>query len=292
MKQKVKTFFHIFKNSLIPNSSYYKKIVKTHFSFSLKYFLVLILILNFLLIALSIIKFNPKQTKTFLSRIAKELEKYPPSLIIKINKGFVSSTLDYPYFFWGGYQNKRLWFVIDQSANPNSIIKYNSYFLLTKKELVIKPNFIDKKYNIINLNRINNLTISETTIKKIVKTIYFIQKNLILLYIISLPFVFIFFSISSLIISFFYLLIISFIVRQIFYHLFHRKIHFKKIFQLGLHSITTPLVLDYLIFIYPPKFSLIILTIKSFIIPFPIAFLILLFVFVIASVYEAYHNNK
>jgi len=290
MKQKVKTFFHVFKNSLIPNSSYYKKVVKTHFSFSLKYFIILILILNLFLTFFFLSKFRLSRTKIFLNRIIKELQNYPPSLVIKINNGSLSSTLEYPYFFWGGYQNKRLWLVIDESATPNNIIKYNSYFLLTKKNFVKKLSFIKKSYQVMPLTKIGSLTISNNEIRKIINFFSFIEKNLLIIYLFSLPLFFIFTSSLSFIVGLIYLLIISFIVYQIFHYFFHRRIHFKKILQIGFHSITTPLFLDYLFFIKPPQISFS-LPFKI-ILPFPIAFLILLLVFVFCAVYETYHNDQ
>lgn len=302
MRQKVKTFFHVFTRSLIPNAQYYKKIAKTPFNFSFRYFFIFLLLLNLIFTYQLFQKYNLKKTRIFIDRLINELEKYPNNLIISIKNGYLKTNLNQPYFFWGGYENKRLWLVIDESDNKEEIIRfYNSYFLLNKKSLVFKPNFLNPYYKSFSFNSSKVIEINKNKVILLANFLRKINANLLLLYLLIIPLLFVFIMLSSLFISFFYILIITFISFYFFKLFFHRRIHFKKSFQLGLHAATFPLIVDYFVVIYDINQSLrpglfFIKNLNSsflskLIIPFPLVFVFILTIFIFGAIYETYQNN-
>ncbi len=289
MTPKVKTFFKVLRNSLFPNSYYYQKITKTRFNFSLKYFLAFVISLNLIYFIYLFYKYSPNKTIRFLTRIINQLNSYPKDLVIINDRQEVITSLTRPYFFWGGYENIRLWLVINESSQPQDILKFNSYVLITKNSLTIKPNFIKKNYYTFPLPQ-QNIKFDYSTASKL-KNIFLGLKNNVYLYyiILTLPF-YIIFNLASISIIFFYLLIISFITYLFFHYFFKKRIHFRKVLQISFHASTFPLIIDYLFVISPPRFF-VNLPLK-FSISLPTAFLILLTIFVFGAVYEAYISNN
>ena len=85
--QKVKTFFHAFSNSLLPQADYYHKLLKTPFSFSRKYFLSLIFIANLLFMVLLIVRLQSSGYLLLKDSLPQSLDQYPKSLSITVEDG-------------------------------------------------------------------------------------------------------------------------------------------------------------------------------------------------------------
>lgn len=292
MRQKVKTFFHVFTQSLFPQPSYYQKIPKTSFSFSLKYFSSLIIILNLILVIYLTIKYNPGKVDRFLNSIIVSLKTYPDELVINIRKGNLFTSYNRPYFFWNESDGKRnLLLVIDETTLPSKIDQYRSLLLLTSKEIVIRT---DKQPNKINntlpLTYFGNQTFNKKISEKIIQSLIVLKNLLLASYFIIIPGLIIFLLLSSFLINFFYLSIISFIIYIIFKVYFRKRIHYKKTLQVAFHAVSFPLLLDYFLIIFKPSIQANI-SLKPFV-PSPLIFLILLAVFIFAAVYEAYQNHQ
>ena len=288
MRRKVKTFFHVFQGSLLPQPAYYHKITKARVGFSLKYFALLIFILNFIFASFLIVKYNPNKVNKFLTGITKEISSIPQELVVNINKGKLITNYNRPYFFWTTYNNqKKLLLVIDETATQDKINIYNTYILVTGQEIVIKDNSdSSNKFKILSLKNFGKLTFEKKDFQKIAITLTNINKFLFIFYLVTIPSLFILLPLFSFIITLFYLVIISLIVYLFFKTYYHKKIHFKKTLQLSFHAVTLPLILDYFLNIFRPTIPGNI-HLKLFI-PTPLAFLIILAMFVFAAVYEAY----
>jgi hypothetical protein len=130
--KKVKAFLHIFLNSLIPNASYYRKILNTRFFFSFKYFLSLIILLSLVLIFNLLNKYSPPKIIHWLTQINKTIDQFPPDLNLFINNGSLITSYNRPYFIWvKDEKNKlRLLLVVDESASLEKINQYQSMALL------------------------------------------------------------------------------------------------------------------------------------------------------------------
>ncbi len=292
MRRKVNTFFHVFKQSLFPRPSYYKKIPRSPFIFSLKYFSSLILILNFLLVFFIIIQYHPQRINRTLNSLIVSLKTFPKDLVINVRNGRLFTSYDHPYLFWSKVNGKlKLLLVIDETANTTKINQYNSYILINNKEVVFKTdNRPANNFYVLPLTRYGDQTLNISFVKKIIQILISFQSLLIFIYPAIVIMLLIILPIGSFLTNFFYLSIISLIVYAVFKVYFHKKIHYKKTFQISLHAVTFPLILDYFLITFKPSIGTNI-KLKS-IIPPSVAFVILLAIFVFTAVYEAYQNGK
>lgn len=250
MPKKIKTFFHILINSFFPLEDYYKKILKTRLLFSLKYFFTLIFLFNFALwlsfIFKNLIFYNA--LGEFQTSLIKAFDNYPQNLIIKIRNNRLTSNFDRPYIFWLNYKNvPHPVFVIDERATKEKVYQYDSTAILINSDGVIKRTnfglrfypFRMKNDFIITKERVNQL-------KKIILRFFKLFQVLIPL-LLGLLFIilFIFFSLVK-IFSLAIISLLGFLVTK----LFGIRTHFKKVFQISLHSVTLPLVYELSIFLW------------------------------------------
>jgi len=287
--KKVKAFFYIFLKSLIPNYSYYTKILKIRFLFSFKYFVSLIVFLNFLLGVSLLYRYSPQKINFWLKSVDSALVNFPSDLNIFIDKGYLISSYNRPYFFWLRDEKERLKlvFVIDESASEEKINQYPTKALLTKTDLFIKEAGKVKK---IPLSSFNQIIFNKETLKIIRQRLFFIEKFFYIFYFFIFLFIFVFTFLFSFLINLFYLFIASLLVFVLLKLKPEKKYHFKKVFQISFHAGTLPLFLDYLIFSFP-YFLPVRVRLPIEPLPFPLIFLFLLIIFVIVGVYEAYYNN-
>lgn len=294
MTKKVKTFLHVFTNSLIPQAHYYSKIPHTHFSFSFKYFISLILILNFILIVSFVARFNPVKINMYIDRSISGLEKFPAGLNITIKNGVLLTNYNRPYFLWTDYLNKKkLLLVIDESATPQKIETFGSLFLLTRQELVFKNIRDNRSPSVIPLSSVSDQSITKSTVKRLVKSLNVLKTFLPILYLGLIVGLIIITPVASFVINIIYLLLINLIVFLFFKLFITKKLHFKKTFQISLHAATLPLTLDYFLMFFRPAIKIGAmnkLPIKEFSSPF--AFTILLGIFIFAGLYESYLDAK
>ncbi len=278
MMTKVKTFFHVFSNSLLPKSVYYRKILKSRFIFSLSYFFILIILLNGFLALIMASKISPFKIKSVLTDLESSLQTYPRDLTVTIKNGEVQTTYDRPYFFWFDYnQSKNLIAVVDQTADPKKIKEYNSFVLLTQKGMFFQNNELPQGYSSVNLTNLNNITINKGLIEEVRNTVDKINHVVIFFYPLAFLLVLLLLIFSSLVSTFLYLFIATGIVYIVYLFVNNRtKLKFLKMIQLSLHSISLPLLLNY--------FSGV-LGFKSVILP--LLFLFLIIVFVASGIYAA-----
>src|SRR3989344_520307 len=276
--RKVKTFVHVFINSLFPLAWYYKKILKTRFSFSLKYLITLIVILHILFGAIFFIKYSvinqslPQLNKNLFDM----LSNYPSDLIIRIKNSQLTTNYDHPYIMW--FNSKKFptpVLAIDSFAQPEKINEYRSYVLIHDNAITIRnPNngriksypLPSQNEYIINKNRVNQM-------QNVLLDTFAIRFTSIIIagYIGILILLLIVFIIVKLLYLLLFSVIIFFIMRTI---LKNTDIHYKKIVQISFHASTLPLIFEYLVITSKIGFSFE----KGG--------------FIIAGIYEAYHKEK
>jgi len=287
MWRKVKTFFHVFKSSLFPQPTYYHKLTKAQYSFSFKYFVFLIFVLNSIFICSFVIKYSPSKINRFINSVTKQVGSVPKEMVVNVNKGSLFTNYNRPYFFWATYNNQqKLLLVIDETADPGKIDIYNTYILVTSREIVVK---LSQGPKIISLKNFGRHTFQAKDFEKASRSLKTFSKLFYLVYFISIPCLLIILPLVSFSITLFYLFIISLIVYLFFKTYYHKRIHFKKTLQLSFHAVSLPLILDYFLNIFRPTLPTNI-RFKLFI-PTPLAFLIILVMFVFAAVYEAYQDK-
>lgn len=94
--KKIRAAFYVFLKSLV-SPNYYKEIIKTDFSFSLKYYVVLALIFTFFTSIYTFIPLIPKIDQGIEDAITYTLEIYDDDLIITIEEGKLSINKEEPY---------------------------------------------------------------------------------------------------------------------------------------------------------------------------------------------------
>ncbi len=270
--QKVKTFFHIFINSLLPQANYYHKLIKTPFSFSRKYFLTLIFTANFLFVIFFLIRLQQSNYLSLKNTLPDSLEAYPKDLVITVENGMLRTNSERPYLYWLDVgKTKRLIAVVDETATSDEIQAYNSILLFTSTNAVVKNNKsfkeitygkdlkIDRKY-------VDNL---RTDLKNLLAMGSVVS---LVFFIFIAPFVFALFYA----VYFFVITLLAFFI----FKMFARKVRLSKSFQLSLHATTLPVVIDYCLCLFKPEVA-----------RFPIIhliFLILSFIFIFSGIFEAY----
>ncbi|MDH7476464.1 MAG: DUF1189 family protein [Microgenomates group bacterium] len=283
--KKVKTFFYVLKNSIFPQSSYYHKLKKTPFVFSLKYFFALMLFLNFVFLFLILLQINLQALLSFKNSLINNLNEFPNDLTISINRGSLITTLNRPYFLWlDNFGKKNLFLVIDESATPDRIKEYGANFMLTKKYLVINKKYFFSSTPLSNINFSININR-----QMILWSLDLIKKYWFKLLITFFVFSFFLFLFISFLVGFFYLILASLIVYLTFL-LISIKLPFKKIFQLSLHSSSLPLLINYFfgwLILFPGllKFQLIKVNLSH-------SFLILVIIFLLGSVYTTFFEKR
>jgi hypothetical protein len=276
--RKVKTFSHVFLNSLIPQAQYYHHLAETSFKFSLKYFLTLVVALNLVYVLVLAIKFNPFRIRGIFNSLARSAETIPQDLVITVKDGQLTTTYDRPFFLWTDIgKKKKLLAVIDEGARPEKIQEYQSYFLITGSDVVTRKN---RKISIIPLANIKSKIITPATIAKVKEVLKKITSLSFLVYPVIILLLVLIYPLISLIITFFHLFLASVISLPVYYFLKKKKLSFQKVLQVSFHAATLPLSLDYSLRIFGLKSE-----------SLSLMFFSLLFIFILGGVYEAYFDG-
>lgn len=273
--QKVKTFFHVFVNSLLPQANYYHKLLKTPFSFSIKYFFILVFFVNFIFTILFLVRLQNSGYLSLKDTVPASLEKYPSNLSITIENGRLHTNSDKPFFFWLDIgKTKRLVAVVDETATSDKIIAYNSLLLLTSEKLVVKKNAERIIEDIPYGN--TNLKINKTYVENL-------RQDLIRMFSLGAVLVpIVLLALAPLLFILLYLIYFFIITLLVFipFKFFSKKIRLSKSFQLSLHAVTLPVVIDYGLCLFKPEIAF-----------YPViywVFLGLTVLFIFAGIYEAF----
>lgn len=254
---KIKTFIHIFKNSLFPEKPYYSKVYKAPLSLSLKYYGFLFLIT--FLICSSIIAYREISTYNFFRQIRtdlkKSLDRYPNDMRIFLENKQMTSTEQRPLFLYITKNNAPYpYIVIDQLANPDDINKYDAKLLVGQTGITVafkngKKHFIypgtgrhviTKKFLLSYFDHISPVL----KFAPLVGFFYFFFSSLISSFVIFLQR-----SLLLLLLSLILLAMVS---------ILRKKIRYLGVFSLVIHSATLPIlteaVLFTIVFNYKPHY--------------------------------------
>jgi hypothetical protein len=274
MAEKVKTFFHIFLNSLLPHYPYYHKLIHTRFTFSLRYFAVFVLATYFLfstlLAAKLYVRFGLPQLS---SSFRKALDSYPADLVVTIKDGKLTSNHDRPYFLWMDHNDKKvLLAVVDESASPEDIYEYNSVVLASANALTIRQYHDRTSITSIPLEGIS-MIIQKQVVVNVTEKIF---QLMLPIFIATALFFVLVVPTLVFIADFFYVVIASILIYFLF-KLRLKHLSLQKTLQLSFHATTLPLLINY---------SLALVGLRTSMVPF--AFFILLLIFLTVAVYETY----
>jgi hypothetical protein len=272
--EKVKAFFNVFVNSLLPHYPYYHTLLKTKFADSFKYFFYMTFFMYLIFLLLYVQKYDLYNTFNEVTKnFSKSLQSYPSDLTITLTNGKLTTNYDRPYFMWMDYKDtKMLLFVVDPNANEQAMNTYKPISLITGSQFIAR-----------NLTDTNTYTVStydglSTKLDKS-KMMEFegVVSAIIKAFILLMPlFVLIIFPLIAFGVNFFYALVTSLIV-YFFARTKHKRLSYGKTLQLAFHAITLPLLVNYALGLVNLKLDV-----------FPFAFFMLLLVFVSVAVYESH----
>lgn len=273
MRRKVKAFFSIFIDSLIPQPREYRSFIHRQFLFSFKYISIYILILSSTLFFIYCIKIQPF---SLISDISKSLSSFPNDLTISIKNGTVLKNYNRPYLMWLDHARKKslLFMVEEQYPDQRLLDEFKPMIFLTQHMVIFRLNPTSGIYNLTDKN---NILLTKNWFNTNSKYI----KILLILFLPAAAVTFLFFIFSLISILTAISLMVLSLVGYILLHKLRHKHSFQKILQVGIHSSTLPLLLTVVIMAVQPKLS------------FPLyLFLILNLLFIGTAIYEALLYKK
>lgn len=250
---------YVFKRSL-SDITYYREIIKTNFFFSLKYLYMLLVALLFiqgLLFAISAFTFLPKAPDFIKTARSRLTQAYPTELTVKVAKGEVTTNVKEPYFIdipelkdnETGFKHL---ITIDTQATIDDYKSYDSLVLVTKKAIVYPDrNRGDlSSYTVTYLEDAKDVTINkalyDSLVNKILPFLDMLPTILIVLAVLGIVLFPILFGVLMLIWKLLFLAIMSLILWLIS-NIFKNDLKYDKIFQLGMHGLTLPILLTFLL---------------------------------------------
>jgi hypothetical protein len=236
--------FKKIKNSVY-GPDYYNEVANRPFSYSLKYFFLLILIFSFLMTVVVSAKAIPQIKSAVGYFLESVIQRYPSELEITLTGGKASVNVEEPYFLgmpkkWeGAYQNI---LVIDtkNSFSVEKFVEYNTACLLTETSLVCYDN---KDIKITPLKSAPDITINKDKILSLVGRFKSFAWVIYPALIIAV-FCGIFSAYSFRLV---YLLIFALLVLLIA-KIKKMDLGYKKSYQIGLHLLTLPIIITFLLY--------------------------------------------
>jgi len=258
--KKFKAFWYIFYNSLV-STNYYKDILKTPFSFSLKYFFVLSILASITTSSFIFAQLIPKINDTLENFKSTVLKTFPLELEITFKDGSWNINKPEPYFIPtpnelvleqkkyikknnpNNIQNIEVnsitqnLIVFNKKGTINDFNMYNTLILLNENNVILKSS---NGFEARTIKNVEDITINYQSVKDFLG--YIDQKSkyvpYILIVLLSLILFTYFFFVRGI-----YLLMITFSLLVV--NMFIKpNIELKDLYRIGLHSMTLPLVLE------------------------------------------------
>lgn len=269
--------------SSIYNPAHYSEILNKPFSYSLRYFLSLAVLIAIVSTIVFSVNTLPEMNKVIGEVDANVLKFYPDDLEITIKNGIVSTNVPEPYFikmpaeFKSEFQDSnnspartspdlskiKNMFVID-TASPLTIDLFKSYktFVLISRDSIAY--FDNNAVKIQSLGQEANGVINKAKVSTVLNEI---MPYIKIIPVASIPIVLFFSFIGFIFGNMIYLIFGAFVI-WLFAQLAKRNWSYGKSYQIGLHAITLSVILEATIFqLYP-------------ILEFPFLFTILMFAIV------------
>lgn len=276
--QKISTFLHIFLRSLVPSERYYRKLLHTKLIFSLKYFFTLVFILNFFAVCLFIVKLNESlpEIASVKDEFIHMLDEYPKDLVVILKNGELMTTLDRPYFMWFTTNDTpHPVLIIDEQANSSQTHRYGATVFITAEGITINLGNTSHQYR---FRSTDNFFFDHVSVEKLRENaVLFFRQLPIIMLLSSL----ILFFLLPIVIFVLLMFMLSFLSLAVYagIKLIHRRITYRKVFHISLHSSTTPLLLEYIFYV------------RGLTIFLPFGFLFFYILFLTLSLFETYKKD-
>ena len=272
--KKVKHILAVFFHSFIPQDIYYPKLLHTRFSFSLKYYIVIVTFFACVFAGIVFSWISPVTMGAYKDSIVHSLLTFPDDVKITVQNGVMESNQDKPFFLWIYHDDNPLFVFMAHTRNMSteSLLPHPLFFM--------GPDSIKFSHNgkMVAYPYDSSLSLSITkerlipVVKKI-NTLFPLFMIILYVMIISIiPLLFVGgISLCILISSFLiYLLLRTFIP----------SIHLKKCIQACMHGTHIPLIIALLLYaLFPNTANILIITAAH------------IFVFGLVSTYEMYSKR-
>ncbi len=239
--KRIKASGYVFTKSLT-SPSYAKDIVKTNFSFSLKYFAVLAFVASIFSVVVMAKDVTQDLFLTLSSVEETIVSSYPEDLIITLENGELSTNQPEPKIFEfperteGDPENL---LVFDSNGTLEDLNNYDTLILVNKTNVLVRGNGNIEVYPLADFP--NTQITSETVRELAVSARPFLN---------ALPYIALFFVFIATLVYYFgfrlvYLIIVAAILGLVGL-LAGLKLKFAKYYQIAIHAITLPLVIEVL----------------------------------------------
>jgi hypothetical protein len=251
--KKLKTFFYSLKNS-ISSPKYYEDIVKAKTKFSVKYYLMLSLLLSTVLtLAISIVVIPT--TKKFLVDFSGNLKNsYPEDLTVTFKEGKWDVNKEEPVLIpvpervisqFPSDESVKIpsnIIVIDRKGTINDLDELNTFSLMNEENIIYKEQ--DGKVVAYPINQVPDTELTKENVDSFIDDLFQYIKNLpYFLPIIILVTLFIFKYVIG---GFFTILWVGFVV-FIASFIIKKKLSYEAAFRIVTHAITIPFIIQILI---------------------------------------------
>ena len=118
VKHILTTFFH----SFIPQDIYYPKLLHTRLNFSIKYYIVFIIVCSCIFTVVVFYRYSPSRITRYKNAIVHSLSSFPDNVIIRIKDGILESNQNKPLFLWI-YQGDKPLFVFMANTKDSFSLK-------------------------------------------------------------------------------------------------------------------------------------------------------------------------
>lgn len=240
---KVKRFLQTFIRSVTLNHDFYNRLLHTHWSSTLNYLLTLAILLQILGGLINLWHFRPSKFKVLKNQFISVLSVFPEELVIKIDQGFLSTNYYKPYFFRLNQKRFQPLVVVDETAEAEKIIDYNSIVLLTASNIVVNNKWQPQRPFIFPLPN----TPLQIDHKTIINNVPIINRTLVSIYQLALIYFIVFLPAWLFFQQF---MIISILITgYLFICNLKRKHHWQRssLYHIAYHASTTPIVLTFIL---------------------------------------------
>lgn len=249
---KLKTFFHSFKNSLT-DFTYYKKLQHTRFLFSLQYLAFLITLVSLVSVLYALVQFA-HNVKPGLAHFEQNYEKiaagFPETRVITIRKGTLLMNNPEPLVLGGPFEKYKSFLTVDPAAAEEDYDKFSSLLVFNENGILVNDEFIEYPTT---LNTTINKNFLERNKEVILKSIQFFNNYLpllLLFFVLPLTFLFAFFEL----LAYLFLIAILTAVVWLITRLRRGSLSYETLFKYGMHAMTA-VVLFGLIQTFFPQIS-------------------------------------
>jgi hypothetical protein len=246
--RRIKAFFYIYFKSLT-SVRYYQDILKTDLGFSMKYFLILSLLVTFFVTLFTIAPHMPEVRNVISDFIEETRNVYPEELVFTVENGKMSINQPEPFIVpmsslpsledTGSAEDFENFLVIDSQGTLNDFETYNTLMLINESNILVGSN---GKIEVYPLRELPDLEITQETINELAATAEDFVRYIPYLILLVMLFLFLFYYLGFRLVYLLFVAMILYIIGRVR----GQDLSFGNYYKIGLHTITLPLTVEFI----------------------------------------------